>query len=172
MQTSITHHTALTFPPIGTAGQKPFPARRFTGIFDRYAETDLPRAINEFVDVTVHGVRDLNENIDDETACIVDDVHPHFFSVYLRHESGEEECVGDFSAYKHACDGAWTSISLLLVFAFCEILGTFFQNSLRLCLHIDGSGGRALVSHYRLCDIERHTILDGQRSPCVPQRMR
>lgn len=106
MQTSTTHHTAPTIPPIGTAAQKPFPARRFTGIFDRYADTYLPRAINEFVGVTVHGVRDLNENIDDETACIVDDVHPHFFSVYLSHESGEEECVGDFSAYKHACEYA------------------------------------------------------------------
>ena len=63
----------------------------------------LDKDLHSYRAVHLHGVRDLNQESDSETQCVVDDENPGFFSVYVRHQDGT--CVVCADASLDRLDG-------------------------------------------------------------------
>lgn len=66
--------------------------KNFLEHYQHYIE-DILHDHNNYTGLSVHGVRFVAK----ETECVVDDVNPEFFSVYLRHQDGTTEVIADAS---------------------------------------------------------------------------
>lgn len=66
----------------------------------------------------------------------------------------------------------WPYFLGCLFLPLCKIFRLFLNDTLSLCLHINGSRRAAFMAQNRLCDIDWHSVGHGQCAESMPQRMR